>query len=66
MIVMVIPIVIGVLGTITKELVLGLKDMEIRERIETIQTMALFRSARRVQETKGDLLSLKFQWESIG
>ena len=37
----VIPIVIGVLATITKGLVKGLEDMkEIRGRVETIQTTA--------------------------
>ena len=32
----VIPIVIGVLGTVTKGLVKGLEDLEIRGRVETI------------------------------
>ena len=36
-----IPIVIGALSTITKGLVQGLEELEIRGRIETIQTMAL-------------------------
>ena len=39
----VILIVIGTLGTVTKGLVKGLEDLEIRE---TIQTTALLRSAR--------------------
>ena len=34
--VMVIPIVIGALGTVTKELVLGLENLEIRSQVETI------------------------------
>ena len=38
-----LPIVIGALGTITKGLVKGLEEMEIRERAETIQTIALLR-----------------------
>ena len=49
-----LPIVISPLGAVTKVLVLGLKDFEIRERMETIQTTALLRSARilrRVLET---------------
>ena len=41
-----IPIVIDALGTVTKELVKGLEDLEIRRRVETIQTTALLRSAR--------------------
>ena len=50
----VIPIVIGVLGTVTKGLIKSLKDLEISGRVETIQTTALLRSARilrRVLET---------------
>ena len=52
--VMVIPIVIGALGTIPKGLMKGLEDLEIRGRVEDIQTTALLRSARiqrRVLET---------------
>ena len=41
----VIPIVSGMLGTVTKEFVMGLEDLEIREQVETIQTTALLRSA---------------------
>ena len=40
----VIPIVISSLVTITKGLVQGLEDLEIRERMEAIQTIALLRS----------------------
>ena len=50
----VIPVVIVELGTVTKRLVQGLEDLEIRGRVETIQTTALLRSARilkRVLET---------------
>ena len=50
----VIPIVIGALGTITKGLVMGLGDLEIKSRVEITHTTALFRSARmlrRVLET---------------
>ena len=42
----VIPIVTGTLDTATKGLVKGLGDLEIRGRVETIQTTALLRSAR--------------------
>ena len=48
------PLVISVLGTVTKVMVDGLGDMEIRGRVETVQTSALLRSARilsRVLET---------------
>ena len=37
----VIPVVIGILGTIPKSLERGLEELEIRERIENIQTKAL-------------------------
>ena len=48
----VIPIVIGALGTVTKGLIIGLKDLEIRGQVETIQTTTLLKSARilRVEE----------------
>ena len=39
--VMVIPIVIGVFGTVTKGLVHGLEDLEIRGWVETILTAVL-------------------------
>ena len=42
------PIVIGTLGTVTKEFVLGLGDLKIRERVETIQTTK--NSSRRFEE----------------
>ena len=48
------PIVIGVLGTITKGLLKGLEDLEVGGRVETIQTTALIRTdriLRRVLET---------------
>ena len=47
-------IVIGAFGTVTKGLVQGLENLEIRGRVDTIQTTALLRSARilkRVLET---------------
>ena len=56
-----IPIVIGVLGTVTEGLLKRLEDLEKRGRVQTIQTTTLLRSARivrRVLETWGQLLSL--------
>ena len=41
-----IPIVIGVLGILTKGLVQGLADLEIRGCVETIQTTAPLRCGR--------------------
>ena len=62
-----IPIVIGALGTITEGLLKELEDLEIRGRVDTIQTilLELVRILRRVLETWGDLLSLKCQWKTI-
>ena len=53
-----IPILIGALDTVTKGLIKGLKGLEIKGRVETIQTTELLRSVR-ILETWGDLLSLK-------
>ena len=50
----VIPIIINALDTITKGLLKGLEDVEIKRRVETIQTTALLKLARilrRVLET---------------
>ena len=57
----VIPIVIVALGTDTKELVKELEDLEIRGRVETIQTieLRLARILRRVLETWRNLLPLQ-------
>ena len=62
--VMNVPTVIGAFGTVTKELLKGLEDLEE----ETIQMTALLKMAkilRRVQETWGDLLLLNLQWKTI-
>ena len=66
--VMIVPIVISALGTITKGLLKGLEDLEVGRRVETIQMTALLRTTRilsRVLETWGDLLSLRLQWKTI-
>ena len=66
--VMIIPIVIGALGIVTKGLLKGLEDLEVEGRMETIQTTTLLRTATilwRVLKTWGDLLSLKVQWKSM-
>ena len=52
--VIIIPIVTGALGTVTKIFIQGLEDLEILGLMETIQTTALLRAARilrRVSET---------------
>ena len=42
----IIPIVIGVFGTVTKGFLKGLEDLEVGGRVETIQTTTLLRTAR--------------------
>ena len=64
----IIPVMIGAFGTVTKELLKGLEDLEVGGRVETIQTTALLKAARilgRVQDIWGDLLSFKLQWKTI-
>ena len=64
----IVPIVIGALGTINKRLLKGLEDLEVGGQVENIQMTALPKAARnlrRVLETGGDLLSLRFQWKTI-
>ena len=59
-----VTFVIGALGLVTEGLLKGLMNLEIRGRVETIQTITLLRTTRilrRVQETWGNLLSLKLQ-----
>ena len=54
MVVMVIPIVIGTLATVTKALVPRLENMEIKGLVETIQNKALLISVlilKKVQDT---------------
>ena len=50
----IVPIVTGALGTITKGLLKGLEDLDLVGRLETLQIIALLRTARilrRVLET---------------
>ena len=65
--VMIIQTVIGALGRVTKGLIKGLEDLEIRGLVETIQTalLRLARILRRVLDNWGDVLSLKIQWKTI-
>ena len=62
-----IPMVVGALGAVPKGLANRVEGLEVRGRIETIQTTALIRSTRiliRVLETRGDLLSLNLQYKT--
>ena len=45
----IIPIIIGAFGTVTKGLLKGLEDLEVGGRVETIQTRALLRTARKLR-----------------
>ena len=54
----IVPIVIGALSTVTKELLKGREDLEVGGRVETIQTTALLRTARILRRVSGDLRRL--------
>ena len=65
MTVMVIRIAVGASRNVPEGLERGIEQVEIRGRIETIQTAMLLRTTkllRRVLESGGDLLSLRLQW----
>ena len=62
----IIPILIGAFGTVTYGLLKGPEDLEVGDRVETIQTTALLKTARMLRsvlETWEDLLSLNIQWK---
>ena len=52
-------------STVTKILVQGLDDLEIREQLETTVLLSPSRLMRKIQVTWGDLLSLKLLWNAI-
>ena len=60
----VIPIVTGALGTVTKVMIQRLEDLEIRRRVETVQTKELLRLAIIIisgSGTYGGILPLRLQ-----
>ena len=63
--VMVIPVVIGAFGMVPKCLEKRLEELKISKRVETIQTTVQLKSARILrrfmEETRGNLLSLRLQ-----
>ena len=64
----IIPIVIGAFGRVTKGLLKGLEDLVVGDRVETIQTTVLLKTARiprKVLDTWGDLLSLNLEGKTI-
>ena len=56
----IVPIVIGALGTITKGLLKGLKDLEVDYPNDSIA-----KNGQNPETSPGDLLSLKLQRETI-
>ena len=54
----VILIINGIFATVTKGLIQGLDDLEIRGRMETIQNIAILRSTRTTEKSPGDLRRL--------
>ena len=63
----VVPIVVSALGMVPKVLKKKLEELKIRERIKTIQTIAMLRLVRiprSVQVIWGDLLSIRLQWKT--
>ena len=54
----VIQIVVDALGTVTKGLVKGLEEMEIRGLVETIQTTACHGIGDNTEKSLGDLMRL--------
>ena len=68
-----IPIVNGALGTATKELAQGLKYLEMRGRVETIQTTALLRflritgdlRRRAITQTSVKIYQLALVWKTL-
>ena len=53
-----VTIVIGALAVVTKGLVKGLEDLEIRGREKTIQTRALQRGCQNTEKSHGNLKRL--------
>ena len=63
-----ISVVVGAIKTVSKGSAKRLEELEIRGRIDTIQTTVFLRSARilrRVLESWRNLLSLNLQWKII-
>ena len=54
----IVPIVIGVFGTITKGLLKGLEDLEVGRRVETIQNDSIVENGQNPETSPGDLRRL--------
>ena len=62
----VMVVAIGALGTVTKGLVKGQEDLEIRGWVETHSNYRITEISQNSEKNLGDLRSLKLQWETIG
>ena len=47
----IIPIIIGAFGTVTKGLLKGLEDLEVGRQMETLQTITLLRTTEYSEES---------------
>ena len=54
----IVPIVISAFGTITKELLKGLEDLEVDGRVETIQNDSIVKNGQNPETSPGDLRGL--------
>ena len=62
----VIQLVIGTLSTVTKGLVQGLEDLEIKRRAETIHSIIeIVQNTEKSPDDLSRLLSLKRQWKTL-
>ena len=60
-----IPIVIGAHGTVTRGLIKGLEDLEIRGWVETIQNYYIIMIGQNTKKRPGDLWRLVFTQTSV-
>ena len=54
----IIPNVIGAFGTVTEGLLKGLEDLEVGERVETIQNNNIIENGQNTEKSPGDLRRL--------
>ncbi len=61
----IVPIVIGAFGTISKGLLKGLEDLEVGDRVETIQTTQIPQSSSIIETSLSDYL-VSYPGHSLG
>ena len=54
----IIPIVIGAFDTVIKGLLKSLEDLEVGERVETIQNNSIIEDGQNTEKSRGDLRRL--------